>query len=454
MTTESNATPGPADSGCEVNPKSTEFRKDVAIVGKLVVGQACPVTQTETALVNGDLRVQHTTTLRDLRFFAGTETSAAAVSADTANGKVVGRLGLGGALRVSDALGLGTPPSDDPAATARLVVRGWPSDGDSRPLQVWQHVSQRNVTTVDGRGRLGIGTATPTAGLSIDSVFDTRLTGTLKGYAIKATLYGENTLFQEELHRHDVLSIPTLQSPPNVFEVLDIISNTELVVDQLPGVASFEQQPAYVPDQLLSLRNWAGSELLAVDARGTLRFGGGKASIAANGVVTATRFEGSGAVTPGMILMWSGRIEQIPRGWVLCDGQNSTPDLRSCFMVGAGNSAPYYPPGDHGPPDAHAHTISPPSQTPNSSQVANHTHGWPQSPYRWYDRTYYTYAAVSNGSYSGLDVGGGGGVSNTTTRDNGGHLHSVPINYQPFPSSQSAGTNRPQWYALAFIMAQ
>ena len=37
----------------------------------------------------------------------------------------------------------------------------------------------------------------------------------------------------------------------------------------------------------------------------------------------------------GMILMWSGSVTEIPRGWALCDGTNGTPDLRGKFVLGA-----------------------------------------------------------------------------------------------------------------------
>jgi hypothetical protein len=40
----------------------------------------------------------------------------------------------------------------------------------------------------------------------------------------------------------------------------------------------------------------------------------------------------------GMILLWSGSIGSIPAGFLLCDGTNSTPDLRDRFVVGAGSS--------------------------------------------------------------------------------------------------------------------
>ena len=43
-------------------------------------------------------------------------------------------------------------------------------------------------------------------------------------------------------------------------------------------------------------------------------------------------------VTPGIIVMWYGSIVSIPNGWVLCDGNNGTPDLRDRFIVGAGDT--------------------------------------------------------------------------------------------------------------------
>ena len=39
----------------------------------------------------------------------------------------------------------------------------------------------------------------------------------------------------------------------------------------------------------------------------------------------------------GVIMIWYGDINSIPNNWVLCDGNNSTPDLRDRFVIGAGN---------------------------------------------------------------------------------------------------------------------
>lgn len=41
------------------------------------------------------------------------------------------------------------------------------------------------------------------------------------------------------------------------------------------------------------------------------------------------------SIPKGVIVMWSGRIIDIPSGWALCDGANGTPDLRDKFVVGA-----------------------------------------------------------------------------------------------------------------------
>jgi len=41
------------------------------------------------------------------------------------------------------------------------------------------------------------------------------------------------------------------------------------------------------------------------------------------------------ALPSGFIGAWSGTIATIPAGWILCDGNNGTPDLRDRFVIGA-----------------------------------------------------------------------------------------------------------------------
>lgn len=67
-------------------------------------------------------------------------------------------------------------------------------------------------------------------------------------------------------------------------------------------------------------------------------------------------------IPTGVIVMWAGLLSAIPSGWVLCDGQNGTPDLRSRFVMGA---AAAQDPGGTGGASTHTHTYT---------DVITHTH--------------------------------------------------------------------------------
>ena len=57
----------------------------------------------------------------------------------------------------------------------------------------------------------------------------------------------------------------------------------------------------------------------------------------------------------GIILLWHGSIVNIPTGYVLCDGNNGTPNLQDKFILGAGN---VYAPGATGGSEFHTHTFT------------------------------------------------------------------------------------------------
>ena len=54
--------------------------------------------------------------------------------------------------------------------------------------------------------------------------------------------------------------------------------------------------------------------------------------------VDGSLLTGIAGIPSGVITLWSGSTGSIPSGWVICDGTNSTPDLRDRFVVGAGNT--------------------------------------------------------------------------------------------------------------------
>jgi len=40
----------------------------------------------------------------------------------------------------------------------------------------------------------------------------------------------------------------------------------------------------------------------------------------------------------GIIVLWYGSTGTIPSGWIICDGNNDTPNLKNKFIVGAGDT--------------------------------------------------------------------------------------------------------------------
>lgn len=111
------------------------------------------------------------------------------------------------------------------------------------------------------------------------------------------------------------------------------------------------------------------------------------------------------SIYKGMIMLWSGAVADIPNGWALCNGSNGTPDLRNCFIVGAGDT---YNPAATGGATTHTHSFT----------TDGHTHA-------------ITYVTTD----VGMPVAPIGTIdSNTDTGDT------------------DAGSSLPPYYALAYIM--
>ena len=152
--------------------------------------------------------------------------------------------------------------------------------------------------------------------------------------------------------------------------------------------------------------------------------------------VTASTFVGNGTIPIGGIIMWSGTIANIPTpGWALCDGSNSTPDLRNRFIVGAHSGAgtgitsttgpgistntatnPNYTPGNTGGETSHQLTIA---------ELASHNHNITLPlGYKW--------------DLQGNDLDAPNLTNTQYTSDSTG--------------GDQYHENRPPYYALAFIM--
>ncbi|NEP11798.1 MAG: hypothetical protein F6K14_16620 [Symploca sp. SIO2C1] len=98
---------------------------------------------------------------------------------------------------------------------------------------------------------------------------------------------------------------------------------------QNPGSLLFRSDTDETGDRSLVefLKQDETAPLMALDSSGNLNV---------VDTLTARKILGDGAVFTGMILMWSGSVNDIPDGWELCNGSNLTPDLTDKFIVGAG----------------------------------------------------------------------------------------------------------------------
>jgi hypothetical protein len=137
--------------------------------------------------------------------------------------------------------------------------------------------------------------------------------------------------------------------------------------------------------------------------------------------------------------MWSGTAFNIPSGWLLCNGQNNTPDLRDKFIIGAGNL--YAPTAVGGSKDAvvvsHTHGYS--GTTGNTD--LSHTHKYGSSA-NWGggDRNAYDASNANSFTTSGasIDMNHSHSYSGTTAA--------------PAGASDGINQNLPPYYALAFII--
>jgi len=136
--------------------------------------------------------------------------------------------------------------------------------------------------------------------------------------------------------------------------------------------------------------------------------------------------------------MWSGTVLAIPIGWVLCDGNNNTPDLRDRFVIGAGTTVGnvYAVGNTGGSADAvlplHTHALTDPGH--------KHIEG---------------YSEAFSGPFGNAPGLTGQQGSGKTDYDNNLYFTSTSntgITIASAGSGNGTGANLPPYYALAFIM--
>ena len=140
--------------------------------------------------------------------------------------------------------------------------------------------------------------------------------------------------------------------------------------------------------------------------------------------LTAGSYAGDGSAltgiesfVTGMIILWSGAADAIPSGFVLCDGNNSTPNLSGRFVVGYDASNGDYDVDDTGGSESVTLTVN---------QIPAHTHNINLAVRAFYQEP----------RNFGVGTDGSANNSEDTGSTGGGQSHE----------------NRPPFYALCYIM--
>ena len=123
----------------------------------------------------------------------------------------------------------------------------------------------------------------------------------------------------------------------------------------------------------------------------------------------------------GIIILWSGAISAIPSGWVICDGNNSTPNLTARFVIhaSADSGATYDVNDTGGSTTSGTHQLT-------VAEMPAHTHTSVEPP------------SVGADDGSGSPSGTGQATNPTSsTGGDGTHAHANTL---------------PPYYALAYIM--
>jgi hypothetical protein len=143
-------------------------------------------------------------------------------------------------------------------------------------------------------------------------------------------------------------------------------------------------------------------------------------------------------VPSGSIMLWSGSLASIPAGWFLCDGSNSTPDLRNRFVVGAGSTYAVNATGG----SANATLVSHTHTATSAVTDPGHTHIFDGGAFTASGNIY---QATSGSLGSQISATATGSIRSATTSITVATTNSTE-------GSSATNANLPPYYALAYIM--
>ena len=258
----------------------------------------------------------------------------------------------------------------------------------------------------------------------------------------------------------------------------DVLSNSNL---------TYNTSTQVIAGKISSLSNHDTDDLSEGSTNQYFTTARARASVSATGDLSYNSSNGQFSVSvpsafvSGMIILWSGNTGNIPTGFVLCDGNNGTPNLTDRFVVGAGAA---YSPGATGGSSSvtlstsqlpsHNHSFS--GSSSHSHTINNHTHTFSASTNNQGSHVHnllYNHGAFGGSSGAVTPRSGNTpvvpGISGRVSSE-GGHSHSMSgttgnpsnrgTNTQTVTISGNTGSigsgssveNRPPYYALCYIM--
>lgn len=151
-------------------------------------------------------------------------------------------------------------------------------------------------------------------------------------------------------------------------------------------------------------------------------------------------FAGLG-IEAGIIIWWYGSVASIPAGWVLCDGNNGTPDMRGKFSYGAGGTAN---PGATGGSATFTvtGTLTVGAHSVTIAEMAPHSHPFDD---KYQSNPWMDFPTSTTGCRGPYDQAG----TTSNAGSGAGHTHSAA---EGTVVTGNAVASLPHYYALAYIM--
>lgn len=184
-----------------------------------------------------------------------------------------------------------------------------------------------------------------------------------------------------------------------------------------------------------------------------------------NGDITVGGVENA-HVPSGVVVMWYGDPDNVPEGWVLCDGRAytnsagnvvSAPDLQGRFIVGYdSDNSDYSETGATGGSDTIELTIDnlpEHDHTGTTDNDGSHTHGYADVYHsEKIDYGFGNYTSIPGGLGSQeTDYDNVGHQTSRTTNSGGTHQHTFHTNVT---GGGQPHENRPAYFVLVFIIKQ